>query len=56
LETAAARQLIIAGREGDAIEELARREGMTTLRQAALALAASGQTCVQEALKVMLGG
>ncbi len=52
--TSAMRQLVLSSDGGESMTELAAREGMTSLRQAALNLAASGETSLSEALKIVL--
>ncbi|MCR4295314.1 MAG: ATPase, T2SS/T4P/T4SS family, partial [Elusimicrobia bacterium] len=52
--TTAMRQLILTSNDGESMAELAAHEGMTSLRQAALSLAASGETSLTEALKIVL--
>lgn len=54
IRTAAMRQLILSSNDVDLMTELAVKEGMTSLRRSALALAASGETSVSEALKIIL--
>ncbi|OGR42979.1 MAG: hypothetical protein A2X35_04435 [Elusimicrobia bacterium GWA2_61_42] len=49
------RQLITSNLNADKLSELAVKEGMTTLRQAALTAVAQGSTSMQEALKIMMG-
>jgi type IV pilus assembly protein PilB len=55
IESNAMRQLITSSSNVDALVELAAKEGMTTLRQSALASVAQGTTSMQEALKIMMG-
>lgn len=54
IRTAAMRQLILSSNDIDLMTELAVNEGMTSLRRSALALAASGETSMNEALKIIL--
>lgn len=54
VRTTAMRQAILSGCSVDGLTDLAVKEGMTTLRQAALAEAASGSTSLPEALKIMM--
>lgn len=54
IRTAAMRQLILSSNDVDLMTELAVKEGMTSLRRSALALAASGETSMNEALKIIL--
>jgi type II secretory ATPase GspE/PulE/Tfp pilus assembly ATPase PilB-like protein len=49
------RQLITSNSNADQLSALAIKEGMTTLRQAALNAVAQGSTSMQEALKIMMG-
>ena len=49
------RQMITSNLNADRLSELAVKEGMTTLRQAALTAVAQGSTSIQEALKIMMG-
>ena len=55
IESSAMRQLVTSNYNVDMLNELAAREGMTTLRQAALNAVARGTTSMQEALKIMMG-
>ena len=55
LDSSAMRQLITSNYNVDMLSELALREGMTTLRQAALNAVADGTTSMMEALKIMMG-
>jgi type IV pilus assembly protein PilB len=55
VESSAMRQLITSSYNVDMLSELAAREGMTTLRQAALSSVARGVTSMQESLKIMMG-
>jgi type IV pilus assembly protein PilB len=55
VESAEMRQLITTSNDSDKLSALAAKEGMTTLRQAALEAVAQGSTSMQEALKIMLG-
>ena len=55
VESAAMRQLITTSNDADRLSALAAKEGMTTLRQAAIEAVAQGSTSMQEALKIMLG-
>ncbi|MFA6434069.1 MAG: ATPase, T2SS/T4P/T4SS family [Elusimicrobiales bacterium] len=55
VESSAMRQLIITGRDVDALSELAVSEGMTSLRQSTLNAVINGHTSIQEALKIMMG-
>lgn len=52
--TSAMRQLVLSSNDGESMAELAAQEGMTSLRRAALNLAASGETSLSEALKIVL--
>jgi type II secretory ATPase GspE/PulE/Tfp pilus assembly ATPase PilB-like protein len=56
VDSLALRQLIVNNQQADALQELVEKEGLTTLRQAALRVVASGETSVDEALKIMMGG
>ncbi len=56
VESPALRQLIISENRADMLHELVLQEGMTPLRQAALSAVASGETSMEEALKIILGG
>ncbi|MBI5240887.1 MAG: Flp pilus assembly complex ATPase component TadA [Elusimicrobia bacterium] len=56
VDSLALRQLIVNNQQANALQELAEKEGLTTLRQAALRVVASGETSVDEALKIMMGG
>ncbi|MBI5211647.1 MAG: Flp pilus assembly complex ATPase component TadA [Elusimicrobia bacterium] len=56
VDSPAMRQLICSGDKADLLNDLALQEGMTTLRQSALAAVAQGATSLHEALKVMMGG
>ena len=49
------RQLITSNSNADQLSALAIKEGMTTLREAALTAVAQGGTSMQEALKIMMG-
>lgn len=49
------KRLVLEGRTPDVIAQQAQAEGMSTLRQAALSLAAAGEVSMSEALKVCLG-
>ena len=53
IRTAEMRQNILESKSADLLAELAVAEGMTSLKQAALAAAAAGRTSLTEALKVM---
>jgi type IV pilus assembly protein PilB len=55
VETSAMRQLITTSNDVDKLTALAVKEGMTTLRQAALAAVGQGLTSMAEALKIMMG-
>lgn len=55
VQSSAMRQLITSSYNVDMLSDLAGREGMTTLRQAALNSVAQGATSMQEALKIMMG-
>jgi len=55
VESSGMRQLITSNYNVDMLNELAVKEGMTTLRQSALAAVAQGSTSMQEALKIMMG-
>ncbi|MGD9642248.1 MAG: ATPase, T2SS/T4P/T4SS family [Elusimicrobiales bacterium] len=55
VETSAMRQLITSNFNVDMLTELAKKEGMTTLRQSALTAVANGSTSMAEALKIMMG-
>ncbi|MDA8131016.1 MAG: ATPase, T2SS/T4P/T4SS family [Elusimicrobia bacterium] len=55
VESSAMRQLITTSFNVDQLSDLAAQEGMTTLRQAALAAVAGGVTSMTEALKIMMG-
>jgi type IV pilus assembly protein PilB len=54
VRTAEMRELILQSPSADRIRDLARREGMRTLRENALEFVASGQTSLQEALKIIM--
>jgi type II secretory ATPase GspE/PulE/Tfp pilus assembly ATPase PilB-like protein len=56
VDSLALRQLIVNNGQADALQALVEKEGLTNLRQAALRVVASGDTSVDEALKIMLGG
>ena len=56
VDSLALRQLIVNSQQADTLQELVEKEGLTTLRQAALRVVASGETSVDEALKIMMGG
>jgi type II secretory ATPase GspE/PulE/Tfp pilus assembly ATPase PilB-like protein len=56
VDSLALRQLIVNNQQADALQELVEKEGLTTLRQAALRVVASGETSIDEALKIMMGG
>ncbi|MCX5794564.1 MAG: ATPase, T2SS/T4P/T4SS family [Elusimicrobia bacterium] len=56
VDSLALRQLIVNSQQADALQDLVEKEGLTTLRQAALRVVASGDTSVDEALKIMMGG
>jgi type II secretory ATPase GspE/PulE/Tfp pilus assembly ATPase PilB-like protein len=56
VDSLALRQLIVNNGQADALQSLVEKEGLTNLRQAALRVVASGDTSVDEALKIMLGG
>jgi type II secretory ATPase GspE/PulE/Tfp pilus assembly ATPase PilB-like protein len=49
------RHLITSNFSVDQLSLLAAKEGMTTLRQSALAAVAQGVTSMAEALKIMMG-
>ncbi len=55
IETSAMRQLITTSNNVDLLTELAVKEGMTSLRQAALEAVRQGQTSLSEAFKIMMG-
>ncbi|MBI2386057.1 MAG: Flp pilus assembly complex ATPase component TadA [Elusimicrobia bacterium] len=52
--TSAMRHLILSSNDGEAMAELAAQEGMSSLRRSALKMAASGETSLSEALKIVL--
>lgn len=52
--TSVMRQMIMSSNDGDTLAELAAQEGMSSLRRSALSLAASGETSLSEALKIVL--
>lgn len=54
VNTAEMRGVILRNESADVINELAVREGMTSLRQAALRVVAAGQTSLTEAIRVMM--
>ncbi len=55
VESSAMRQVITSSSDVDRLSELAAKEGMTSLRQAALTAVAQGTTSMAEALKIMMG-
>ncbi len=55
VESSAMRQLITTSNDVDKLTALAKEEGMTTLRQAALGAVSQGLTSMSEALKIMMG-
>ncbi|MDD5301554.1 MAG: ATPase, T2SS/T4P/T4SS family [Elusimicrobia bacterium] len=54
IRTAAMRQMILSSNDVVSLTELAAQEGMTSLRQSALGMVASGETSLSEALKIVL--
>jgi type II secretory ATPase GspE/PulE/Tfp pilus assembly ATPase PilB-like protein len=54
IQTPGMRQVILTENSGDRIAEQAVREGMVSLREAALDLVARGETSLPEALKIIL--
>ncbi|MFA6004568.1 MAG: ATPase, T2SS/T4P/T4SS family [Elusimicrobiota bacterium] len=56
VESSAIRELIVSDYNADMLQELVQKEGLTTLRQAALQTVASGDTSIAEALKIIMGG
>ena len=55
LQSSEMRQLICAGRGADLLSDLAVHEGMTSLRQSAMACVAQGTATLEDALKIVLG-
>lgn len=54
VRTAAMRRLLVEGADPERVAAAAESEGMAPLRRSVLALAASGETSVAEALKIAL--